>query len=110
MSDSFEKEVLGQLREAGSDVTKPHKFEFYLYVPTESAGNLAAKKMLESGFPGADVRPSAADDGTWLCLVTKELVPEKTNLDDHARFFNEVAAALDGVFDGWEAEIVERTP
>jgi hypothetical protein len=106
MSETFEQEVLEQLKGSGSDISKPHKFEFYLYVAAKADADNAAAKMLVSGFSGAEVRPSAADDGTWLCLVSKTLVPKDTNLDDHARFFNEVAAALHGVFDGWEAEIV----
>jgi hypothetical protein len=108
MSETFKQEVLDQLRGAGSDIAEPHKFEFYLYVPTKADADNAAAKMLTSGFTDADVRPSAADDGTWLCLVSKTLIPETTNLDDHARFFNEVAAALHGVFDGWEAEVVDQ--
>ena len=106
MSEAFKKEVLDQLREHGSDVTKPHSFGFYIYVPTELDAKKATDKIRQSGFSCADVSRSAAGS-SWLCLATKTLVPEKADLSDHARFFEQIAAALGGEFDGWEAEIVE---
>jgi Regulator of ribonuclease activity B len=105
MSETFKQEVLDQLRESGSDIAKPHKFEFYLYVLTKVDADIAAAKMLQSGFLSAKVS-KASSDNSWLCLVGKTLVPIESDLNDHARFFREVAAALGGEFDGWEAEIV----
>lgn len=41
-----------------------------------------------------------------LCLAKKTLIPEKADLGDQARFFEQIADALGGEFDGWEAKIV----
>src|SRR5262245_7330394 len=55
----FRSEVLDQLREMASDVTRPHSFDFYLYVPTELAARQAADKVRESEF-AAEVLPGAS--------------------------------------------------
>jgi hypothetical protein len=105
MSATFKKEVLQQLRRHGSDLTKPHEFEFYLYLPTRKFATKAADKIRQSGFSAADVSRSASGDA-WLCVAKKTLVPAKADLADHARFFEQIATALGGEFDGWETEIV----
>lgn len=105
MSAEFQEEVLQQLRKNGSDVSKPHDFEFYLYLPTRESAERAAVKIRQSGFTAAEVSRSVSGSA-WLCVAKKSLIPGKANLADHARFFEQIAAALGGVFDGWEAEIV----
>jgi hypothetical protein len=103
MSATFQNEVLEQLREFGSDLTKPHDFEFYLYVPTKAYAEKAAK-IRSSGFSAAEVSRAASGSG-WLCLARKTIIPEHANLSDHARFFEEVAAAVGGDFDGWRQRL-----
>ena len=105
MSATFKNEVLEQLRESGSDLTKPHAFEFYIYVPTQDYANKAAQKIRNSGYSSAEVSRAASGSG-WLCLARKTIIPEQADLSDHARFLEQVAAAVGGEFDGWEAEIV----
>lgn len=105
MRITFQQEVLQQLRDNGSDLIKPHDFEFYLYFATRALADQAADKIRQSGFTEADVTRSASGT-SWLCVATKTIVPATANLADHARFFEESTAALDGEFDGWEAEIV----
>src|SRR5437868_3138889 len=105
MSETFQQEVLEQLRESGSDVTKPHDFEFYLYVPTKPYAEKAADKIRTSGFSAAEVSRAASGSG-WLCLARKTIIPDQADLSDHARFLEQVAVALGGEFDGWEAGIV----
>jgi hypothetical protein len=102
---TFKKEVLEQLRTNGSAVGKPHRFEFYLYIPRKDYAQKAADKMVKSGFSHAKVSRAASGSG-WLCVAQKTLVPKKADLDDNARFLNEVAAAVGGDFDGWEAVLV----
>ena len=103
MNQIFAKEVLATLRESGSEIAKPHRFEFYLYVPQKLNAEKAAKKLRESAF-GVEVSRSGKQ---WVCLAQKQIIPAKANLADYARFLNEIADAVDGEFDGWEAELVE---
>ena len=107
MSKKFKSEVMAQLRQSASDTSKPHKFEFYVYLPTKSYAQKAAAKIRTSGFSAAKVSRSVSGNG-WLCVARKTLIPRDADLNDQARFLNEVAAALGGDWDGWEGEIVEK--
>src|SRR5882672_7148076 len=104
MSHSFRAEVLAQLREMGSDITRPHSFDFYLYVPTELAAKQAADKVRESEF-AVEVLLGASG-GDWLCRATITIVPEVAPLDEIGSFFKQVAASLHGDFDGWESDVI----
>jgi hypothetical protein len=101
MSQDFKTEVLTMLRENGSDTALPHEFEYFVYVPKKLFADMAATKMRESGWTVTVVR----SDGEWLCTAKKTLTPEKANLTDQARFFTEIAAVVDGRFDGWAAAV-----
>jgi hypothetical protein len=66
--------VLAQLKEAGSDLSKPHSIEFFLYLPTQDAAEKAADQIRRNGFDVKIDRP--AESPTWLCLATKSMVPD----------------------------------
>ncbi len=104
----FRKEVLKQLRASGSDTNGPHTIEFFLYLPTQSAAETAAKRLRESEFE-ARVSPSGSGNG-WLCKASITLVPITAALNEIGRFFEQMAAALDGDFDGWECAVVPEKP
>jgi hypothetical protein len=89
----------------GSDISKPHNFDFYLYVPSEVAARQAADKVRESEF-AAEVLPGASG-GNWLCRATITIVPEVAPLDEIGNFLEQVATALDGEFDGWESDVIK---
>jgi hypothetical protein len=103
MSKDFAEEVLATLRKSGSHFTKEHRFEFYVHLPTEIFATKAATKIRQSGF-GVEVSRSR---NNWLVVASKVLVPTMAELADQARFFYQIAAALEGQFDGWEAELME---
>ena len=105
MSQSFRAEVLNQLREMGSDISRPHSFDFYLYVPTKLAAQQAADKVRESEF-AAEVLPGASGTN-WLCRARITIVPEVAPLDEIGNFFKQIAAGLQGDFDGWESDVVK---
>jgi hypothetical protein len=106
MSQSFRTEVLEQLREMGSDIARPHGFDFYLYLPTELAARQAADRVRQRNF-AAEVLPGASGSN-WLCKATITIVPEVASLDDIGSFFTQVATALDGDFDGWESDVIKK--
>ena len=100
----FRKEVLKRLSASGSDTNRPHTFEFFLYLPTEAAAETAAQRLRESDF-SAQVSPSGSGNG-WLCKAEITLVPLTASLDEIGRFFEQLAAALEGDFDGWESAVM----
>ena len=98
--------VLEQLKKAGSDLTKVHAPEFFLYFPLEAAAREAARRLETEGY-AAIARPSANGDGTWLCLATKQMVPRYEALTAIRRDLEELAAGLGGEYDGWGIPIVD---
>ncbi|MDQ3010202.1 MAG: ribonuclease E inhibitor RraB [Acidobacteriota bacterium] len=95
--------VLQQLREAGSDLSKPHQIEFYLYFPTEEAAGKAAGKLEAEGFEGEMRR--APDLTRWMCLVTQQMVPELSKIAALKRRLAKLAQESGGDYDGWETNI-----
>ena len=98
-----DQQVLEQLRAAGSDLSKPHEMEFFLYFPSEEAAQQAGSKLETEGFDG-EVR-SASDRAAWVCLVYRQMVPERTKLAALRKRFNTLTRELGGEYDGWETKI-----
>ena len=97
--------VLQELKKAGSNLSKPHKIEFFLYFKSHASAEAVAPSIKNLGFD-IEVRQSA--QGTdWLCLATKAMVPELAALQKIRRNFNAIAAANDGEYDGWGPGVVK---
>jgi hypothetical protein len=99
----LDEATLVQLRKAGSDLTKPHTMDFYLYFPSESAARQAAARMEETGFQ-VEVK-KAAKGNDWLCLGTKKVIPELSTIQGMTRDLSSLAKSLGGDYDGWEAKV-----
>ncbi|MEP7337784.1 MAG: ribonuclease E inhibitor RraB [Acidobacteriota bacterium] len=95
--------VLQQLREAGSDLSKPHQIEFYLYFTTEEAAGKAAEKLEAEGFEGEMRR--APDLTRWMCLVYQQMVPELSKIAALKRRLGKLAQEFGGEYDGWETNV-----
>ena len=67
--------VLAQLRKAGSDLSKPHAIEFFLYVPTREAAERLASKLRTIKFETKVAASPQADH--WLVSATKSMVPDE---------------------------------
>jgi regulator of RNase E activity RraB len=98
-----DESVLVQLEKVGSDLSKPHKIEFFLYFPSQSVAERAALRIREAGFQ-VEIR-RAAKGNHWLCLATKTMVPEVSALQQIRRDFSSLAASLKGEYDGWGTPI-----
>ena len=97
--------VLVQLRKSGSNLSKPHKIEFFLYFPTQSVAEKASFNILSAGF---DVEVSRAAQGdSWLCFATKTMIPTLPDLQGIRRDFMDLAASMDGEYDGWGTPVVK---
>ena len=91
--------VLVQLRKAGSDLSKPHQIEFFLYFPSQDAAEQGAAQIRNTGFD-AKVQLSAKGD-SWLCFATKRMIPDLASLDKIRIQFEALAGKLGGEYDGW---------
>jgi hypothetical protein len=99
-------DVIEQLRLAGSDLTKPHPTDFYLYVPSEEAANRIARALTTKNF-NTKVRP-AATGSNWLVLASKELMLSPGALAEIRTELTALALSEFGEYDGWEAEVVKK--
>jgi hypothetical protein len=99
-----DQRVLDQLRRAGSDLSKPHDVDFFLYFPSQVAAETARDRMTANGFVVV-IGPN--DDGSWTCQGTKTMVPMHAAIVGAGRFLNDLAVELSGDYDGWGAAVVE---
>ena len=91
--------VLVQLKKAGSNLSKPHRIEFFLYFPTKLVAEQAALRIKPAGFE-VDVK-LAAKGNDWLCFATRTMIPELPALQKIRRDFTAIASSLGGEYDGW---------
>jgi hypothetical protein len=96
--------VLVQLRKAGSNLSKQHAVEFFLYFPTRAIAEQAAGQIREGGFQ-VHVRPGSTDKD-WLCFATKEMLPDLLTLQKTRTEFATLSKSLGGEYDGWGTPIV----
>jgi regulator of RNase E activity RraB len=95
--------VTNELRKAGSDLSKAHAIEFFLYFPTQEVAEKASRQIHEMGFQ-VDVRKSAKGD-EWLCFATKTMLPDLAAREKIRFDFDTLAASLNGEYDGWGTPI-----
>jgi Regulator of ribonuclease activity B len=98
-----DESVLIQLKRAGSDLSKAHGVEFFLYLPSEAAATTAASQIRNHGFH-AMVKPPL-ETADWLCFATKRMVPELSELQRIRHDFDRLTRELGGTYDGWGTEV-----
>ena len=99
-------QVLAQLMTHGSDLTKPHSVDFFLYLPTEEAAQKAANQIQLLDFE-TEVAPPPEGYSTWGCKATKSMVPELATIKEIGANFTRIASSLNGQYDGWGTPIVK---
>ena len=95
--------VLNQLKKAGSDLSKPHHIEFFLYLPTQATAETAASRLRSDGFEATVQPPLKTSD--WLCFATRTMVPDLSELQRIRRDFNRITGQLNGNYDGWGTQV-----
>jgi hypothetical protein len=98
-----DRKVLAALRDAGADLTKVTEVNFYLYFSSRAA---AAAAALDASTPPltATVR-EGADDVTWLCYVTGQMIPNEDEIHAASERLADLARRHGGEYDGWEAAV-----
>jgi hypothetical protein len=98
--------VLEQLEQASADLAQPREVVHYLYLPSRSAATVAAENLLLCGFQtqvGLAANAPAEPVHPWLVMATARTVVDREAVARTRRIFEEIAAKLDGTYDGWEA-------
>ncbi len=74
MSHDATADSLKRYSDTGSDLTRPMKMDYFVSVPTESAGESVATRAGALGFK-TKVEPDSIGP-KWTCYCTKTMVPE----------------------------------
>ena len=98
-----DNEALDQLRSAGSNLTKPHQIEFYLYLPSEADAEAVAATLRPLGY---SVTVRAGDNNiNWLCIASRTMMPTIQEITEARGVFKSLATTHRGAYGGWEAAI-----
>jgi hypothetical protein len=92
--------ALDSLRDAGSDFTKVHPFDFCLYHPYQSGAEQIWAQLRAQGFQ-ITVREGAVE-GEWLCLASLSFIPSIEKLYQLQDVFEALINQYGGEYDGWE--------
>ena len=94
------------LREAGSDISKPHPIDFFFYGFVDRAS--AERFSQELNRPGwkfdAHQTPEASD---WTVIASTVMVPDAREISDMRARFDALATKFGGEYDGWEAAVTK---
>lgn len=103
---STDEEAFSRLEAAGSDLTRVHPFDFYLYHPDESGAKELCGYLETEGFEVS--LQQGATEGSWLCLASTRFVPSLDKLAEYRDFFDETVGVYGGEYDGWETMVIPK--
>jgi hypothetical protein len=103
-TSNSDQATLDQLRQAGSDLSNPHPFDFYLYHPEQSGAEQLCSALRSDGFQ-VSVQESAVGDD-WLCLASLTMYPTIENLTELDTKFARLIDQVGGEYDGWETVVM----
>jgi hypothetical protein len=95
--------TIEQLARAGSDLTRPHTIEFFLYLPDRAAAEAVATALEPEGYRTELSQEEQATD--WLCLATRVMIPDMATLRACRERLTPLAESHQGVYDGWGTEV-----
>lgn len=90
--------------EGDLDIEQP--MEFFLYFSTECDAYVTKSCLMNLQFD-TSVHYSESSDN-WLCLAKKEIKPTKDRLLELKNFFDRLARAKNGRYDGWGTTVVSE--
>jgi hypothetical protein len=95
--------TLDELARAGSDLTREHTVEFYLYFPTEASAESVALVLKGEGFD-TDVH-RIDQEPSWTLLASRRMKPEMAALRAARDRFSALVAEHGGEYDGWGTQV-----
>ena len=93
--------VLDNLKDAGSDLSKPHDVDFTFYFPDVASAQRFIMKT--GGKPPYELDSS---DGEISVEITKTFVPSLAEIEKTSAELAALAKSEGGEFDGWGAAVV----
>ncbi|MGB7903719.1 MAG: ribonuclease E inhibitor RraB, partial [Steroidobacteraceae bacterium] len=87
---SQDAETLQALAEAGSDLSKPHPIDHWLYFEDQSAARAAGAELVSAGFAVRSIE-AVPEHAEWRLLAQKTMVPRLADVEATSAFLDEVA-------------------
>jgi hypothetical protein len=98
--------TLESLRDAGSDFSKAHPFDFFLYHENKAGAQRICAELEQDGFQVSVTE--GAIQGEWLCLARLSFLPSVEKLSELRHVFEELINSYGGEYDGWETIVISE--
>lgn len=106
IAEQQDARVIENLVAAGSDISKPHNIDFFMFLPSKAKAKAAAADIEQLGYTIASVeRPSGQPQ--WQLHATRVMAPQLESMTATTRTLEAVAAKYGGDYDGWGTGVVE---
>ncbi|WP_026471898.1 ribonuclease E inhibitor RraB [Alkanindiges illinoisensis] len=108
MTENPDAQVVAALKEAGSDISKPHQVEFVFDVAETSVDGLAsALEVLELDICIYAPVPDNHTEQAFEVVAHKTMLLDVAELNHLSAQFEAIAAQHQASYNGWGAEIVD---
>jgi len=102
--DDDDARVIAALKDAGSDLTKPHPIDFYFVeFPDRVSADRFAQSLRDTGWK-FDVHQSP-DSSDWTVIASTVMVPDAYEISLTSAKLRKIAPQYGGDYDGWEAAV-----
>ena len=106
IAEQQDARVIENLAAAGSDISKPHNIDFFMFFPSKSKAKAAATEIEQLGYTIASIdRPPGQSQ--WQIHATRVMAPQLEAMTATTRTLEAVAAKHGGDYDGWGTGVVE---
>ena len=97
--------VIESLRRPGSDLTKPHPTNYYLYFPQENDARAASHELESLGYRIKTL--STNKKGDWVVIASNSAIPSLPSVSVTTASLSALAKRHAGIYDGWEAAVTK---
>ena len=109
-ADAADRDVIAQLKNNGSDVTKPVDVVYYLYIPSFTDAIELARRSSVAGYRTSieaplGKLPNGTEEKRYSVVAHKRMIPSLANARRARAFFQPLAHRFHGEYDGWEAAV-----
>jgi hypothetical protein len=108
-NDSWDAQLIDQLRKRGSDPFKAHEVDFFLAFPTQEAAASLAAQLSTEGFKTDVVDTPDNGELRFSLHAQKSLQLTVPDMQALSRRLTDAATLKGGRYDGWSAKPVPRT-
>ena len=106
VAEQQDAHLIEGLRDAGSDMSKPHDIDFFFYFPSrqKAEATIADLESLGYNIVEAGISPG---QGEWHVHASRRMVPDLEAMNASTRTLEALGAKHDGEYDGWGTSVVE---